>query len=271
MQETGAFNLSGSLATNSALPEEEAQIAISMRRRHCVTLLVLAHVTTLVSAKVSFEKLTNLDFAGSAYYTIRNLSLYECQGWCRDEKECVAAAFSFVLNPLAPQQETTCLLQNSTQARKPTARPQRAVNLYYLVKNHIRSEKICDRLWSFERFPNKMVRGHDTAVLFTASKDSCLAACLNEDRFVCRSAEFNYVTLQCHLSDVDRRYAGVQEKYGDAIGVDYFENACLEGCPPFFLTSYSFGSLAATCDCATADGLVARLRRSCAQAFSSKN
>ncbi|XP_042148717.1 uncharacterized protein LOC8050670 [Ixodes scapularis] len=183
---------------------------------------------TIPAGKVTFEKLTNLDFAGSAYYTIRNLSLYECQGWCRDEKDCAAAAFSFVLNPLSPQQETTCTLQNSTQARKPTARPQKAVNLYYLVKNHIRSDKVCDRLWSFERFPNQMVRGQDAAVLFTASKDSCLAACLNEDRFVCRSAEFNYVTLQCHLSDVDRRYPGVQDKFGDAIGVDYFENACLE-------------------------------------------
>ena len=71
----------------------------------------------------------------------RNLSLYECQGWCREEPECQAASFrwrnnlwqqnhpfhihhhhvcqnihhqqffSFVVNPLTPRQETICLLQ----------------------------------------------------------------------------------------------------------------------------------------------------------------
>ena len=43
--------------------------------------------------RVSFEKLTDLDYAGTTYYTIRNLSLYECQGWCREEPDCAAASF----------------------------------------------------------------------------------------------------------------------------------------------------------------------------------
>ena len=42
---------------------------------------------------VAFEKLTELDYRGTTYYTIRNLSLWECQGWCREEPECASASF----------------------------------------------------------------------------------------------------------------------------------------------------------------------------------
>ena len=47
---------------------------------------------------------------------------------------------------------------------------------------------------------------------------------------MCRSAEYNYVTLQCRLSDYDRRT--VQDNLQpvtlvEAQGVDYFENLCL--------------------------------------------
>ena len=56
------------------------------------------------AGRVAFEKLTDLDYKGETYYTIRNLSLYECQGWCREEPECQAASFSFVVNPLTPRQ-----------------------------------------------------------------------------------------------------------------------------------------------------------------------
>ena len=41
-------------------------------------------------------------------------------------------------------------------------------------------ENICARPWTFERVPNKMLSGLDNALVFTATKESCLAACLNE-------------------------------------------------------------------------------------------
>ena len=46
---------------------------------------------------------------------------------------------SFVVNPLAPVQETVCLLQNDTTASNPTSPPQKAVSSYYMVKLNIRS------------------------------------------------------------------------------------------------------------------------------------
>ena len=49
--------------------------------------------------------------------------------------------------------------------------------------------------------------------------------------FACRSAEYNYVTLQCRLSDFDRRTLAENNVQAvdlvEAQGVDYFENLCL--------------------------------------------
>lgn len=190
-------------------------------------LIVLSNAATTFG-RVAFEKLTELDYRGNTYFTIKNLSLYECQGWCREEPDCQAASFSFVLNPLTPTQETVCQLQNETTATNPAATAQRSVNLYYMVKLQIRSDNVCLRPWSFERVPNKMIRGLDNALIYTSTKEACLAACLNEHRFTCRSVEYNYVTLQCHLSDSDRRTTGQYVQFIDAQGVDYFENLCLK-------------------------------------------
>ena len=92
------------------------------------------------------------------------------------------------------------------------------------------SDKVCKRPWNFERVPNMMIQGMDKALIFTSTKEACLAACLNEKNFTCRSAEYNYVTLQCRLSDSDRRtlidgFQSVELK--PAQGVDYFENLCM--------------------------------------------
>ncbi|XP_067136518.1 uncharacterized protein tyn [Centruroides vittatus] len=177
---------------------------------------------------LTFEKLTNQDYPSTTYFTTRNVSLYECQGWCRDDSNCVATSFSFVVNPLTPIQETSCFLHNETKAKKPSISPQLTVNTYYLTKINLRSENLCSRLWSFERIPNKYIRGFDNAIIFTSNKDACLSACLNEVRFNCRSVEFNYVTLECRISDVDRRSSYENIKLSDAQGVDYFENNCLQ-------------------------------------------
>jgi len=193
--------------------------------------VVLSILVRETQARTAFEKMTDVDYQGETYYTIRNLSLYECQGWCREEVECQAASFSFVANSQG-QQETVCLLQNGTQANNPTTKPIRALNQYYMVKMSIRSDQVCKRPWNFERVPNSIIQGHDRALIFTSTKEACLAACLNERNFICRSAEYNYVTLQCRLSDYDRRTLEEQTNLQavelvEAQGVDYFENLCL--------------------------------------------
>uniref|UniRef100_A0A182KAY0 ZP domain-containing protein n=1 Tax=Anopheles christyi TaxID=43041 RepID=A0A182KAY0_9DIPT len=192
------------------------------------TVCFLATAQQLVQARVAFEKLTDYDFQGTTYYSVKNLSLYECQGWCREEPDCQAAAFSFVVNPLTPAQETLCQLQNVTAANNPASTPQRSSSMYYMVKLQLRSENACQRPWNFERVPNKIIRGLDNALIYTSTKEACLSACLNEKRFICRSVEYDYNNMKCVLSDSDRRSVGQFVQLVDAQGVDYFENLCLK-------------------------------------------
>ncbi|XP_036339172.1 uncharacterized protein LOC118748682 [Rhagoletis pomonella] len=192
----------------------------------CLAVVVL--LPSPAAARMAFEKLTDYDFAGTTYYSVKNLSLYECQGWCREEADCQAAAFSFVVNPLSPSQETHCQLQNDSSAHNPSAAPQRSANMYYMVKLQLRSENVCHRPWAFERVPNKVIRGLDNALIYTSTKEACLSACLNEKRFVCRSVEYDYNNMKCVLSDSDRRSSGQFVQLVDAQGTDYFENLCLK-------------------------------------------
>lgn len=142
--------------------------------------VVLSSLAMIAHGRVAFEKLTDYDFSGTTYYSVKNLSLYECQGWCREEQDCQAAAFSFVVNPLTPAQETLCQLQNDSSAHNPSAVAQRSASMYYMVKLQLRSENVCLRPWAFERVPNKIIRGLDNALIYTSTKEACLSACLNE-------------------------------------------------------------------------------------------
>lgn len=68
-----------------------------------------------------------------------------------------------------------------------------------------------------------------------------LYSCMMQHRFTCRSVEYNYVTLQCHLSDSDRRTTGQYVQFVEAQGVDYFENLCIKGnvtCDIMYLIFY---------------------------------
>lgn len=170
-------------------------------------------------ARVTFEKMTNRDYSGLTYYTIQNVSLFECLGWCKEETSCTSAVFSFVVNPFAALQETTCMLQNETQARQTAylrlmpggdqvtvvAHPQKATNLYFFNKIELQTENVCSRLWAFERFPNRKLRHRDRQAFHAPNKEACQAACMNEQRFVCRSLEYNYINQQCTLNGFDRR------------------------------------------------------------------
>lgn len=277
-------------------PQSESQLKLtraSQRKMSCnkqANLRLICHLALLTAllgtclalspmlaeARVTFEKMTNRDYSGLTYYTIQNVSLFECLGWCKEEASCTSAVFSFVVNPFAALQETTCMLQNETQARQTAyvrqvpggdqmtvvAHPQKATNLYFFNKIELQTEAVCSRLWAFERFPNRRLRQRDRQPSFHApNKEACQSACMSEQRFVCRSLEYNYITQQCSLNGYDRRsplilhlanqaaalapgqqtggshsnhhqVAGSGQSNNDlleSVGTDYFENACLLG------------------------------------------
>jgi len=75
----------------------------SFRQNRDVSAKIIQTDFFFAAGRTAFEKLTDFDYPGESYYTIRNLSLYECQGWCREEPECVAASFSFAVNNAGPE------------------------------------------------------------------------------------------------------------------------------------------------------------------------
>jgi hypothetical protein len=49
-----------------------------------------------------------------------------------------------------------------------------------LTYNVCVADNVCLRPWAFERVHNKMIRGLDNVLIYTSTKETCLAACLNE-------------------------------------------------------------------------------------------
>jgi hypothetical protein len=268
---TGAIAMASASAAKQRPPQPARQMGQLLVAVAWLAMAVLVvGLGRPADGRVTFEKMTNRDYSGVNYYTIQNVSLFECLGWCKEETSCTSAVFSFVVNPFAALQETTCMLQNETHARQGAylrstsngeqvviaAQPQKATNLYFFNKIELQTESVCSRLWAFERFPNRRLRQRDRQPFHAPSKESCQAACMSEQRFVCRSIEYNYISQQCVLSAYDRRSPLVQhlaaQSMGgggssssssssssaaaaahqdliEAPGSDYFENACLLG------------------------------------------
>ena len=97
-------------------------------------------------------------------------------------------------------------------------------------------EKIClrgdvdgcrDKAWSFERVIGMRLDGYDDRVIANVpSRRDCEELCLRERGFICRSAGYNTVTLECALSPETRRTK--PDAYRTSTNVEYLENQCIK-------------------------------------------
>lgn len=62
------------------LPIMNRQSSFSFANLLLITVLSLSFALTHSQSIITFEKLTNRDYPGLSYHTIRNVSLYECLG-----------------------------------------------------------------------------------------------------------------------------------------------------------------------------------------------
>lgn len=83
------------------------------------------------------------------------------------------------------------------------------------------------RSYAFERTRNSRLEGFVRKSTQVNNREDCLAACLTEESFICRSANYNYNTFFCEMSDQDKRSKpqNMRTAYGEP--VDYFDNNCL--------------------------------------------
>ncbi len=92
------------------------------------------------------------------------------------------------------------------------------------------SGRSCNALWTFERFVDKELRTSIRETVRDVSKTDCEDLCLSENRFDCKSASYDHLRKECHLSEEDRYTA--PESFVSKQGTDYLENQCQSGkCP----------------------------------------
>ena len=85
----------------------------------------------------------------------------------------------------------------------------------------------CERAWVYERVMGHHLQGLDDKIIDeVSSRLKCQEHCLNERDFRCRSGEYDYVTMQCRLSALDRHVKPAAFRPTSS-NVDYFENQCV--------------------------------------------
>ncbi len=82
----------------------------------------------------------------------------------------------------------------------------------------------CNALWTFERFVDKELRSNIRDTVRDVSKTECEDLCLSENRFDCRSASYDHLSKECHLS-ADDRFTN-PDSFVSKQGTDYLENQC---------------------------------------------
>ena len=84
----------------------------------------------------------------------------------------------------------------------------------------------CNALWTFERFVDKELRSNVRDTIRDVTKTECEDLCLSENRFDCRSASYDHLRNECHLSADDRHIN--PDSFVAKAGTDYLENQCTQ-------------------------------------------
>lgn len=79
-------------------------------------------------------------------------------------------------------------------------------------------------MWTFERIPNFQLRGFEREVVRDVGKTQCEDRCLEERRFICRSATYDWKKRECRLSTEDRFTQA--RGFIPSAETDYLENQC---------------------------------------------
>ena len=89
--------------------------------------------------------------------------------------------------------------------------------------------------WAFERVRGFELREHERKVVTVNTRLECMQACVLEEKFQCRSANYDDDTKECLLSDMNRHTININheirsKKYGPSSeSIDYLEYNCVPG------------------------------------------
>ncbi|KAL0274568.1 UNVERIFIED_CONTAM: hypothetical protein PYX00_002669 [Menopon gallinae] len=147
------------------------------------------------------------------------LMLTDCLESCQANDTCQAVNYETGL----------CVLFGSNADSYPGAltRSQFPVFTIYAQKSCL-GVKPCERAWCFDRVIGHQLVGYPKKKHAVASRQECLELCLGEREFVCRSSNYNNITGECVLSDMDRLTVAGLGAFQPMENMDYLENNCVE-------------------------------------------
>ncbi|GLH02153.1 Uncharacterized protein GBIM_08192 [Gryllus bimaculatus] len=147
------------------------------------------------------------------------LMLTDCLEACQANDTCQSVNYETGL----------CVLFSSHADSYPGAltRSQFPVFTIYAQKSCL-GVKPCERAWCFDRVQGYRLKDYSKKSINTGARQECLELCLGERDFPCRSANYNNVTGDCELSDMDRLTVAGSGAFEAAPEYDYLENNCVE-------------------------------------------
>ncbi|KAF8773607.1 hypothetical protein HNY73_016253 [Argiope bruennichi] len=194
------------------------------------TLSFMADAQDCFGGIETFEKMVSMSFSGVVSYKSMlqqpgQAITRDCINLCKQQ----AACLSFSLNYTS----SSCISYNvNSVGRGDDIVPSKAVNFF---------EKICfrgvskqafdsacrDRLWVFDRVHGAYLEGHvDKEARNVRTKEDCEKLCITEERFKCRSADYDENQHTCRMSRETRRTKPNAFRVAPGSGRNYLENQC---------------------------------------------
>ncbi|XP_022661228.1 uncharacterized protein LOC111250361 isoform X3 [Varroa destructor] len=148
------------------------------------------------------------------------LQLQQCLQMCRDHNACRSVNFETGL----------CVLFSSSASERPESLSpsQFPVFTIYAEKVCIQDSG-CVRDWHYERVKGYVLMAEIKKIQTVSSRQQCIELCFTEADFQCRSANFEDVTGQCSLSDMDRHTVLDKRLFQADVNetIDYLESNCV--------------------------------------------
>ncbi|XP_059099096.1 uncharacterized protein LOC131893159 [Tigriopus californicus] len=174
---------------------------------------------------VTFELITGYVFTAPEFILDTRpgvLLLEECIEVCRQNVTCASVNYETGL----------CVLFMASARNNPgsLSRSQFPVFTLFAQKTCVRSARtLCPgRGWIFDRVQDFKMLGFARETRPADTVEDCMAQCLSQITFTCRSANFDTLKLTCEISDMDRHTVNSRNAFFPAIGIDYLENNCAE-------------------------------------------
>ena len=82
----------------------------------------------------------------------------------------------------------------------------------------------CGKSWTFERVVDMELTGFVKETVRGITKTECQDRCLSENSYSCKSASYDHMRQECHLSTEDRFTQS--KSFLAKQGTDYLENQC---------------------------------------------